>query len=160
MKSGKIAAIVGACLLAVAAPAKADHWMQTADPQVLSALNQLGSAFGQLCQRGNQQYCMAYNQLDMHGRQMLNAGYECQVNGNQQACWFYQESYNGLSQTWAAYQQGIANAQASAGQSPMAGMNHQQRQQFLQNNFNRIMEQGRQNSQLLDQRHQQWLNAQ
>lgn len=139
------------------APAKADHWMQTADPQVLSVLGTLGNAFGQACQAGSQQHCVAYQELDRQGVQMLNAGYECQVNGTQQACWFYQEQYAGLSQIWGIYQQSLAQASAS---SPMAGMNHQQRQQFLQNNFNRIMQQGRENSALLDRRHQQWLNAQ
>jgi len=146
----------------LAPPAYADHWMQTADPQVVQALNELAYVYGSYCQQGNPQACQMVQSIQQHGGQMLNAGYDCQVNRNQQACAWYQTSYQMLSQTYAQTQQALAQAQmqapAGGGMNPL-GNTHEQRMQSIHQWGQDRLQWGQQQGQMMDQRHEQFMRT-
>ena len=138
--------------------AQSNHWMQTADPQVLQALNELISVFGNACQNGAQQACQMVQNVQQQGGMMLNAGYECQTSNNAQACQFYQYSYGQLEQAYYATQQAVAQGQFAAPQPGYSdGTTHAQRMQQIQNWGEERLEWGRQQQQMVDQNHQQFL---
>jgi hypothetical protein len=83
--------LFGATAIALAAPLAADHWRQTADPQVVFMFDQLMSFYGMNCQMGDQNACAGYQAAGQQGMAMLNASYDC-ATGNAQACQFYQQS--------------------------------------------------------------------
>lgn len=143
-------------------PAAADHWMATADPQVVQALNDLSSVYGSYCQQGNPQACNMVGAIQQHAGQMLNAGYDCQVQGNQQACAWYQHYYQVLSQTYVGTQQAIAQSRMAmppaTGVNPL-GATHQQRMQNIQQWGQDRLQWGQQQSQMMDQRHQQFMQT-
>lgn len=147
---------------ALAHDAHADHWMQTADPQVVQALNELAQVYGSYCQQGNPQACEMVSAIQQHGGQMLNAGYECQINRNPQACNWYQTYYQMLSQTYAQTRQALMQAQmappAPAGANPL-GDTHEQRMQAIQQWGQERLQWGQQQSQIMDQRHEQFMRT-
>lgn len=140
-------------------PAAADHWMQTADPQVIQALNELSQVYGSYCQQGNPQACQMVSSIQAHAGQMLNAGYDCQVRRNQQACAWYQQYYQQLSQTYASTQQAMAQAQLTppaTGVNPM-GATHEQRMQNIQQWGQDRLQWGQQSSAALDRSHAEFM---
>ncbi len=117
--------------LAMATPAAADHWRQTADPQVVQALNELSWVYGTHCQQGMPAACQALQSVQQEGMMMLNAGYDCQVMQIPQACGYYQQAYGMLAQTHAQVaqmlQQGaMPMAPAAGGVNPL-GATHAER---------------------------------
>lgn len=153
------ALFIAALALTLAAPAaRANHWMQTADPQVLQALNELVMVYGNACQMGNPQACQVTQSIQQSGSMMLNAGYECQVNGNPQACQFYNHAYGQLEQTYMATQQAMMAGQVQAApQGYGTGTTHAQRMQQIHNWGQQRLEWGRQQQQMMDNNHQQFL---
>lgn len=152
-------AAVMACALSAPLATRADHWMQTADPQVLQALNDLIGVYGNACQMGNPQACQVTQNIQQTGGMMLNAGYECQVNGNPQACQFYQQAYGQLEQTYTATQQAMMSGQVQAApQGYGDGSTHAQRMQQIHNWGQQRLEWGRQQQQMMDNNHQQFLD--
>lgn len=102
-------ALAGTCATAV----HADHWRQTADPQVVQALNELMQVYGYYCSNGDQYACNSANNVYQSGLAMLNAGYDCQVQGNSQACQYYQGAYSDLSTAYGQINQTIPQQQYS-----------------------------------------------
>ena len=151
--------IAAVSLLLVPGTATAtNHWMQSADPQVLQALNELVMVYGNACQNGNPQACQMVQNVQQQGGTMLNAGYECQANGNQQACQFYQYSYGQLEQAYTATQQAMMQGQFQAPQPGYSdGTTHAQRMQQIQNWGQQRLEWGRQQQQMSDRNHQQFM---
>lgn len=150
-----------ACAAGLGAPAAADHYYQTADPQVVQAINEMVYALGQGCNAGNAQACQAVPLLQQQAHFMLSAGYDCVAQGNQQACAFYQQQIWQLQEAYQqvsfAVQQGYLMrpyGQPSAGM----GLTHEQRMQQI-HNFgvqNRLNFQNRMAT--MDANHQQFLD--
>ena len=141
----------------------ADHWMQTADPQVVMALNQLAMSYAQHCQMGNPQACQAYQSVQQQGAAMLNAGYDCQVAGNPQACAYYQHAYGQLATAWQQVQQAMT---MGAMQQPMApsggnplGATHQERMGAIQQWGQERMQWGQQRMDQMEQNHQRFMQT-
>ena len=139
--------------------ASADHWMQTADPQVLQALNELQGFYGSYCQAGSADGCQMVQMVEQHGMQMLNAGYECQMNGNQQACQFYAFAYQQLEQTYYAAQQQLAQQQVQNPSAGYAATDHWQRMEQIQNWGQQRLDWGNQQSQMMDDSHQRFMQT-
>lgn len=158
MRIPKIVALVFLSLVPGTATAN-NHWMQSADPQVLQALNELMMVYGSACQTGNPQACQMVQNVQHQGGMMLNAGHECRVNGNPQACQFYQYSYGQLEQAYAATQQAMMQGRFQAPQPGYSdGTTHAQRMQQIQNWGQQRLEWGRQQQQMVDQNHQQFMD--
>ena len=159
LKRPSVLRLVAATALAagLSAPAAADHWMQTADPQVVQALNEMIQVYGSGCQMGNPQACQMMQIIQQQGGTMLNAGYECQMNGNPQACQFYQYSYNSLEQAYYATHQAMTQGQLAPVQPGYSGSTHAQRMQEIHNWGQQRLQWGRQQQQMMDQNHQQFL---
>jgi hypothetical protein len=145
---------ISICLSGVAT---ADHWLQTADPAVVQALNEMVQVYGGVCQQGNPQGCQAMQYVQQLGGQMLNAGYECQTAGNQQACQFYQQAYNQLEQDYYATQQAVNQGQFAAQQPGYDGSTHAERMQEIHNWGQQRLDWGRQQGAINDQNHQKFL---
>ena len=156
MRAKVIAALFA--VIASGSTVGANHWMQTADPQVVQALNELVSVYGSACQYGNQQACQMANLVQQQGAVMLNAGYECQANGNPQACQFYQYSYGQLEQAYYATQQAINQGRFQAQQPGYDSSTHAQRMQQIHNWGQQRLEWGRQQQSIMDQNHQQFMD--
>ncbi|MAY87938.1 MAG: hypothetical protein CML02_14620 [Pseudooceanicola sp.] len=151
-----------ALALVIASPATADHWMQTADPPVVQALNELAMVYGNACQMGNQQACWMAQNVQSQGGMMLNAGYECQVNGNPQACAFYQNAYAQLSQAYAATQQAMTQGQKqqpAPGYGGQMGTTHAERMQQIQNWGQERLQWGQQQQQMMDRNHERFMET-
>ena len=134
--------------------------MQTADPQLIQALNELAMIYGNACQMGNTQACSMAQNIQSQGGMMLNAGFECQVNSNPQACAFYQNAYAQLSQTYAATQQAMMQGQIqqpSPGYDGQAGTTHAERMQQIQNWGQERLQWGQQQQQMMDNNHQKFM---
>lgn len=148
------------CALGLAAPAKADHYYATADPQVVQAINEMIQVLGQGCNAGNGPACNAIPVLQQQAHLMLSAGYDCQARGDQQSCQFYNQNYWQLSDAYQqmsyAVQQGrLLSAYGQPG--PGMGLSHAERMQQIHNfgiqnqmNFQARM-------QRMDSNHQQFL---
>lgn len=109
--------------LAMATPAAADHWRQTADPQVVQALNELAWVYGGYCQQGMPAGCQALQAVQQDGTMMLNAGYDCRVMGNAQACGYYQQAYGVLAQSHAQVAQMLQQGAMQQPMAPAGGVN-------------------------------------
>lgn len=155
-----LAATVLAC--GAVTGANANHYMQTADPQVVQAINEIIYALGQGCSAGNMNACNMVPIAQQQAHAMLAAGYDCQAQGNPQACQFYQQN---LWQLQEAYQQVSYAAQTGSLYQPTGGAQqvnplgetHAQRMQNIHNWGQQRLEYGRQSQQLLDQRHEQFM---
>ena len=140
--------------------ASAEHYYQTADPQVLQAINEIITVVGQACNMGNPRACNAIPMMQQQAHFMLSAGYDCQVGGNMQACQFYQQN---LYQLQAAYQQTSMALQSGrlmqnyGGGGSGMGMSHAERMQQIHNWGQQRLEYGRQVSSQMDSSHQQFL---
>lgn len=145
-------------LLAAPMAARANHWMQTADPQVLQALNELMMVYGNACQMGNPQACQVTQAIQQSGAMMLNAGHQCRTTGDPQACQFYNYAYGQLEQTYMATQQAMMAGQVQAApQGYGAGTTHAQRMQQIHNWGQQRLDIGRQNQQILDNNHARFM---
>lgn len=145
------------------AGARADHWRQTADPQVVQALTHLAAIYGQYCQAGNPQACQAYQAVQREGAAMLNAGYDCRVAGNHQACAYYQSAYQRLTGTYRQVQQMVSmgsmqRPMAPSGVNPL-GSSHQERMGTIQRWGQERMQWGQQRMQQMDQSHQRFMQT-
>ena len=126
-----IAAAVGLSVVAASPAAKADHWMATADPTVLNAINELMYVLGASCQAGNPQACQAIPLLQQDAAMILSAGYDCQVYRNAQACQFYQASLVALNQTYAATAQALAQGRLAQPGGSYSQSSHLDRMQQI-----------------------------
>lgn len=112
-----------ALLLTLVAPAvQADHWRQTADPQLITAIDYMVSTYGQYCQGGMQMACQLQAEASQVGYAALNASYDCMAMGNPMACDYYQQagwslinSAQGLYQTMTG---GTAQTMPAPGYDP------------------------------------------
>ncbi len=127
--------------------AQADHYLQTADPQVVQAINELIQVYGGACQQGHQQACNIAQLIQQQGGMMLNAGYDCQTQSNQQACVFYRQAYGQMEQTYYQTQQAINEGRFGAGSANnYSQYDHSQRMQEIHNWGQQRLEWGRQQS--------------
>jgi len=78
----KILACAATALVMLCAPAKADHWLQTADPQTLNGINELLIVYGSACQSGIPAGCQSAQYIQQLSGQMLNADYHCKMSGD------------------------------------------------------------------------------
>lgn len=158
MRQGVIAATVMSAALAL--PASADHWMQTADPNVVQALNELVLVYGGYCQQGNPQACQMVQSVQAHGGAMLNAGYECQVSGNQQACAYYRQAYGMLEQTYMQTTAALRHGQIVryGGGNPL-GATHAERMQAIQNWGQERLQWGQRQSDMMDRSHESFMRT-
>ena len=106
-----IAATVALLTGAFAGVAQADHWRQTADPQVVQALNELMQVYNYYCNSGDQYACNSANNVYQSGLALLNAGYDCQAMNNRQACQYYEGSYNELAMAYNQINQVVPQQQ-------------------------------------------------
>ncbi|MEM1161563.1 MAG: hypothetical protein AAGJ28_11560 [Pseudomonadota bacterium] len=156
MTSKIFAAALFAAAVTPATETRADHYLATADPQVVQAINELMYAYGGACQMGNPQACNLVNLMQQEAGNMLSAGYECQTAGNQQACQYYQSAYQQLSQVYNYTQQALAAGQMQ--QAPSYNQStHAQRMQQIHNWGQQRLQYGRQSMQLMEQRQKQFL---
>ena len=147
--------ILAAVILSVAAStASANHYLQTADPQVVGAINEMVTVLGQACNMGNGPACNAIPMLQQQAHIMLSAGYDCQY-GQQQACAFYNQNYQQLAeayqQTIFAFQSGYLTQNTGGGAG--MGMSHAQRMQQIHDWGQQRLDYGRQSQAILDQSH-------
>lgn len=156
-------AVVLGTMIGVVLPsskASADHYYQTADPQVLQAINEIITVLGQACNMGNPGACNAIPMAQQQAHVMLSAGYDCQASGNMQACQFYQQN---LYQLQAAHQQTSIALQSGrlmqnyGGAAPGMGMSHAERMQQIHNWGQQRLDYGRRVSSQMDSNHQQFL---
>ncbi|TFL18253.1 hypothetical protein [Jannaschia formosa] len=148
-------------------PAAADHYMQTADPQVVQAIQEIVWALGQGCNAGNAGACQAIPMAQQQAHMMLSAGYDCRMQNDPQACQFYQANLQQLQQS---YQQVAQAMQTGALMQPQGGMGgggampgmgstHEERMQQIHNWGQQRLEWGRQNQTIMDNSHQRFLET-
>ena len=153
---------VALAALTVGSPqaAVADHYMQTADPQVVQAVQEIVRALGQGCNAGNTTACKAIPRAQQQAHIMLSAGHDCQYGGQPQACQFYQANIFQLQQ---AYQQVSMAMQSGAlmtyrgGGGARAGLSHAQRMQQIHDWGQQRLDYGAQSQALLDNNHAQFM---
>lgn len=150
--------IILASVLAVAATTgSANHYMQTADPQVVEMINGIIGALGEGCNMGNAMACNAIPMAQQQAHMMLVAGYDCSY-GNQQACGFYQQNVFQLQQAYsqvaAAYNSGQLFQNTGGGG---AQLSHADRMQQIHDWGQQRLEFGRQSQALLDNNHAQFM---
>ena len=150
-------AAAAAISLGIAGAAYSEDYMQTADPQVVQALNDMIQVYGGLCQQGNPQGCNMMQYIQQTGGQMLRAGNDCQVNGSQQACQFYQQAYRTLEQAYYETEAAVNRGQFSSQQPGYSALAHQQRMQEIDKWGQQRLQWGQNQSNMMDQRHQQFL---
>ena len=155
-----IAALAFAVVAAQGSPAKADHYLSSADPTVVAGFQQLLQVYGNACQLGNPQSCSVYQLLDGEAIQTLSAGYDCQ-QGDQQACDYYNYSVGELNQIYTQTTQALqsgsgGNVGGGFGGNPL-GSTHQQRLQQIQNWGQQRLDWGRQQSAIQQQNHDSFL---
>ncbi|GGE24428.1 hypothetical protein SAMN05421774_10847 [Gemmobacter megaterium] len=135
----------------------ADHWRQTADPQVVQALSELAMVYGTYCQMGNPQACQAHQAVQQEGLAMLNAGYDCQVQGNQQACAYYQNAYGQLVNTYQQVQ-GMVQQPMAPGVNPL-GATHGERMGAIQQWGQDRMQWGQDRMRQMDADHERFMQT-
>jgi hypothetical protein len=147
----------GVCL--AAGDLRAEHYFQTADPQLLQAVNEMIYVLGQGCQVGNALACQAIPDAQHTAHVMFSAGYDCQTQGNRAACDFYRQNIAKVEQMYGivaqAHQTG-ALYQPSAGAGGMVnplGETHEDRMQQIHNWGQERLDFGVQSQAILDQRH-------
>jgi hypothetical protein len=118
--------LVAAAAIMVSAPAMADHWRQTADPQLVVMFEQLMSFYAMNCQMGDQNACLGYEAAGQQGIAMLNASYDCVAANNQMACNFYQQSAQQLMGATQQVQQFMGGGLDPSAVNPL-GATHQDR---------------------------------
>lgn len=140
--------------------AQADHWMQTADPQVVMALNQMIETYSYFCSSGNQIGCQLMQQTNQAGAMMLNAGYDCQMNRDQQACNFYQQSLMQLQQAYMGLNNALGAQQFNqiASANPL-GATHAERMEAISNWGQERLEWGRQQADISSANTQAFIDA-
>ena len=80
MSLRSLPASAAAALTALAAgPAEADHYLATADPQVVRATEEMAYVYGGLCQQGDPQACQSLQYIQGRGGAVLSAGHDCQA---------------------------------------------------------------------------------
>lgn len=153
--------IILAAVLSVSTPARANHYLQTADPQAVQAINEILQALTQGCQAGNGNACGMIPIFQQQAHAMLLAGYDCQAEGNQQACAMYQNNIWQLQQAYQtvaqAVQSGALFAPSGGAVNPL-GSTHAQRMQNIHSWGQQRLDYGRQSQAILDQRHQQFMS--
>lgn len=153
----RLSAAATAALLTIAPPALSNHWMQTADPQVLQAIDEMVAVYGSSCQMGNPQGCQALQYIQQTAGTMLDAGYQCQTMSNAQACAYYQQAYSVLEQAYIATSQAVMQGQMMNAQPGYSAQSHAQRMNEIHQWGQQSLAIGRQNQQILDQRHDQFM---
>lgn len=136
--------------------ASAEHYMQTADPQVVGMINQVVGMYRQACQMGHQTGCQLERMAMSEGHYLLSTGYNCMANGNQQDCGYYQQAVVGLQNNVMQMQQ---TQLGSAGMGNPLGATHGERMQNIHNWGESRMEWGQQQSAIMDQRHEQFMQT-
>ncbi len=136
---------------------KADHWMATADPTVLNAINELIYVVGASCQAGNQQACRVIPQMQQEAAMMLSAGYDCQVYRDQQACQFYQYSLVELNQAYNATAQALAQGQIAPPSGAYSQSTHMDRMQQIHDWGASRLDWGAARQDMMDSSHQSFM---
>lgn len=155
------AAVLGAAV-AAGTPARADHFMATADPAVVQGINEIVMLYGQACRIGYGDACQMAQMAQQQGYAMLNAGYDCQLRGIPQACGYYRQTYatmsNQLGQLRQAQTGGMIGQASGAGVDPL-GATHQERMSTIEAWGQSRLQWGQQQSQLMDQRHDAFMET-
>ncbi|MCC5973228.1 MAG: hypothetical protein JJT81_04165 [Rubellimicrobium sp.] len=137
----------------------ADHWRQTADPQVVMMMEQVNSIYHFHCQQGNPAACQALPMIQQLTQETLDASWFCVAEGNMNACQYYQNSAMQLSQVYMQLTQaGQSQMGAGSGFNPL-GETHADRmnaiQQFGQQNMDNFNDRMRQ----MDLQHEQFMST-
>ncbi|QQA41677.1 hypothetical protein [Pelagovum pacificum] len=140
------------------ATASADHFMATADPEVVYAINQIVGYYYGACQAGNQMGCQMAEMAQQEGYAMLNAGYDCMMYNYEEGCWYYNQSYQRLGMHLAQLQQAQQSGMIGGGGNPL-GATHEERMTNIHNWGQSRLAWGQQQSQLMDQRHEQFMQT-
>lgn len=149
--------MTAAALGIAATTASANHYLQSADPQVVGAINEIIMVLGQSCNIGNAAACNAIPLAQQEAHAMLLSGYDCQT-GNAQACGFYQQNVYQLEQTYnqvaTALQSGwLSQNTGGAG----AGLSHADRMAQIHQWGRDRLEYGRQSQAILDANHDRFM---
>jgi hypothetical protein len=107
----KLAFAFASTVVTFGSPTLADHWMQTADPVVVQALNEVAQVYGYYCNQGDQNACQLANNVYQSGTAMLMAGYDCQMQGMQDACQYYNAAFGELSMVYGQITQTMPQQQ-------------------------------------------------
>ena len=152
-----IHALTASVALFFATPAHANHYMQTADPYVVQQLNEIIWALGAACQMGNGQACSMMQLAQTEAHAMLNAGFECQMNGDQNACMHYNQAYGQLQQGYQQMQAAVQAGRLNAGGGGYSQSTHAERMQQIHNWGQQRLQWGQQQMQRSEANHQQFL---
>lgn len=156
--------ILAGALSVLATGALADHYMRTADPQIVQAVNEIIYALGEGCNAGNMTACNAIPQAQQHAHIMLSAGYDCQMQNNPAACQFYQQNIYMLQNV---YQHVAAAAQSGALYQPLQapggggiGATHEERMAQIDRWGQSRLDYGRESQAALDRSHDWFMSTQ
>ena len=157
----KSAIAVAVTTLGLSTTATADHYWATADPYVVQMIQEMTYALNEGCNYGNAGACNAIGMIQQQAHMMLSAGYDCQTQGLQDACAFYQQNVYQLQQAHQqvgyAVQQGSIYAQTGGGTG--MGMTHEERMRQIHLMGQQVTANWQQNQQIMDTRHQQFLET-
>ncbi|MDB2407095.1 hypothetical protein N9W17_01005 [Jannaschia sp.] len=161
----RILAVALAALAVVSPQAKADHYLQTADPQVVQTIQEIVGALGQGCNAGNAGACQSLPSFQQQAHFMLSAGYDCRASNDPQACQTYQaflpqlqQAYQQVSYLWQSGQLMQPSGFAGGGGAGM-GLTHAQRMQQIHDMGRQSTQNWRQNQQIMDNRHEQFMQT-
>lgn len=102
--------------------ASAQDYISAADPQVVQALNEIVMALNNGCASGNVGACQAAQYAQTGAQFMLTHSYQCQYDGNQQACGQYRQDMVELRTSYAQVQQAHMSGTLYQPTAPAGGM--------------------------------------
>lgn len=145
--------LAAALTLGFAADAKADHYLPTADPNMLNAISMLVGLYQQQCAMGNPAGCRGLPQAQAEGWAILDAGYRCQ-QGDPSGCQMYRYGEQLISSVMFQIQaQQLSNQAYGAGNA-----GHWERMQQIHNWGQQRLAIGQQNINTMQSNHEWFLN--
>jgi hypothetical protein len=142
------------------APAQADHWRQTADPQLVQMIDVVLMTYQGYCMQGYSDACTIMQSMQADAGVILNASYDCVVRQNPQACQYYQSGAQQVQQVYFQLSQSNVAVAPQPGYDPNnpLGATHMDRmnniEAFGQQNLQNYYDRGHQS----DIRQQQFIN--
>ncbi|MDQ2094046.1 hypothetical protein [Rhodalgimonas zhirmunskyi] len=133
------------------------------DPQLYGMVSQIVMTLGNACNMGNGQACQLAQMAQQEAQVVFQAGYQCQMTGDPNACGFYQQNAMQIGQIYQQIQmaqmQGQFNQPIPGATGPGMGLTHEQRMQQIQQMGQQSTQNWRDNGRLMDKRHQDFLNT-
>lgn len=144
--------------MGLALPAKSDHYLATADPQMVQAISMLIGLYEQQCMIGNQAGCQGLPQAQAEGWAILDAGYRCQ-NGDPSGCQMYEYGVQMIGGVmYQIQQQQLMSMAQFAGNGGGGAMSHYDRMQQIHNWGQTRLAIGQQNMDTMQSSHESFLN--